>query len=207
MPEMKNPKHPSPHMINIPWWVYQHVWFVSSAFCRAVTSMASEPGVHSARGAAATEFIQKQMSVRVHEETAQALWPPRQLCHPKVLSRDQGAKKVPASAKFLKGLEQQHWPETPSPVPSPLGAVPSPPPSTGEMWHCPPPVPFCGHLSCTPVKRCLKFQSLPTLRAWGCWDAPPGHPSLETAGTMPGSFWGFLNLGCLTLFWKSLQVN
>lgn len=110
MPEMKNPKHPSPHMINIPWWVYQHVWFVSSAFCRAVTSMASEPGVHSARGAAATEFIQKQMSVRVHEETAQALWPPRQLCHPKVLSRDQGAEKVPASAKFLKGLEQQHWP-------------------------------------------------------------------------------------------------
>lgn len=81
-------------------------------FCKTVPSTAPEPGVNSATGTAATEVPQqKQMAVRVREETAQQLlWCPRvgprasNALHPKVLRRAQGAEKVPARATLQTGF-------------------------------------------------------------------------------------------------------
>lgn len=189
MPEMKNPKHPSPHMINIPWWDYQHVWFVSTACPDTEHSAEQLLPRHQSLGLTQPEEQQlqssskKQMSVRVQECRQ------HKPCDPpdssKVLSRDQGAGKVPASARLLKGLEQQHlaWDTSPAP-PSPpsLSAVPSPHPSTGQ----------CGVPLLLPpsvaISSALLWRDVWNSNLWQHW----GHEAVEMhpLGTMPGSFLG-----------------
>lgn len=175
-------------MINIPWWGYQHVWLVCTAFQR---SAKQELPRHQSPGLARPEISsyrisqQKQISVSP-EEPAQPtppLWCPRAvppqtavLFHPKVLKRDPGAQKVPASAKSqIWNSRAGLWDTTPRHC----SAVPSPQP---RMWGTsPPPGPLLGHLTCAPVQRCLKFQSLTTPRSWSCWYAPPWAPEFRSS--------------------------
>lgn len=170
LPEMKNPKHPSPHMIPIPCWGYQHVWFAYSAFQHTLNILQNS-AFHGTRARGSLSHRNSSCRASTAEadgsespwETAQhgvgcpELAPTASTAPPPLSA--QGAEKVPARAKFQTGLEQQCWPLRVSPAllchPSPEqhGAVPS---------SCP----TSGHLTCTPGKRCLKLQALTTPRSW-----------------------------------------
>lgn len=124
MPEMKNPKHPSPHMINIPCWDYQHLWFVCTGFQHIEHSAEQLLPWHQSLALPQPEeqqlqsFIQKADVRRVHEETAHSLWPHRQQCSVTLkcsagITELRRSQPVPNSKR---ALEQQHVAfETPSP--------------------------------------------------------------------------------------------
>lgn len=119
MPEMKNSKHPSPHMINIPWII--STCDLSTLASNTHWTFCKLLPWHQSLGLTQPEEQQLQ-SFHTKADVSESPWedstfpvvpravtPQTAVLFPlKVLKRDHVAEKVPASARFQKGFEQQH---------------------------------------------------------------------------------------------------